>query len=260
MAPTHSWKPLQVHYRRQASSLKPLIAGAVFLSVAATGIAWQGPNLTRLLPAAPTVTVTATPAPAPAPAPASPYPVATPTTEPEAPAPREGHDYTFMNTINGEPVTWGCAEPILLATRGDVPPGTQEALELVVGILQNVSDLPLTVIAPDHDADITVYYVAPGTTRGHITLDGGDNLGKAGPSITNARIVSGIALLRNDIPTTDPATPDGQAVLLHELAHTLGLSHADQTSGELMSPLHTTGTGAVLGPGDITGLQLLGCP
>lgn len=245
-------RPLQVHYRqtRPHRGKAPIIA---IVAVAGVAVASQAQALAGLLPApTPTVTVTTTATPS------TPTPTSdTPTGSPEPL--REGHDYTFMRKIGGEPLSWSCTAPILVATAGDVPGGTQEALALAVGELRGASRLPLQVTGPDSTADITVHYVAHGTTRGHITLDG-DALGKGGPVSTNDRITSGLALILSGDPLTDPTTPDGVAVLIHELAHALGLSHADQSTGNLMVPIHSAGDGPALGPGDKAGLEQLGCP
>ena len=247
-------RPLQVHYRqtRPHRGKAPIIA---IVAVAGVAVAWQAQALAGLLPIpTPTVTVTTTATPiTPTPTPTS----DTPTGSPELL--REGHDYTFMHKIGDEPLSWSCAAPILVATAGDVPDGTQEALALAISELRGASGLPLEVTGPGSTADITVHYVAHGTTRGHITLDG-DALGRGGPVSTNDRITSGLALIRNDDPLTDPTTPDGVAVLIHELAHTLGLSHADQSTDNLMAPAHKPGDEPTLGPGDKAGLEQLGCP
>ena len=240
-------RPLQVHYRQPRPTVgKAPIIGIALVVVAGVAVAWQSQALAGLLPTpAPTVTVTTT---------------ATPSTPAGTPEPmREGHDYTFMHKIGDEPLSWSCAAPILVATAGDVPDGTQEALALAISELRGASGLPLEVTGPGSTADITVHYVAHGTTRGHITLDG-DALGRGGPVSTNDRITSGLALIRNDDPLTDPTTPDGVAVLIHELAHTLGLSHADQSTDNLMAPAHKPGDEPTLGPGDKAGLEHLGCP
>lgn len=257
--PSHT--PLQVHYRQSRPAVsKASVIGIAGALAAVAAVAWQGPSLAALVPTpAPTVTVTTTLTPSEPPTgPGTATPVP-PTSTPE-PAVEEGHDFTFMSKIGDEPVSWGCEMPILVATNGDVPEGAQDALGLVVETLRQASGLPLQITGPDHVADITVYYVAPGTTREHITLGNGDNLGKAGPVSRNGRITSGVALIRNDLALTDPNTPDGVAVLMHELAHTLGLSHADQSTEELMTPNHEPGDEPVLGPGDKAGLELLGCP
>lgn len=255
-----SSRPLQVHYRqsRRPAAGSALAIGAAVVALAAAVFAWQSPGLARLVPAvAPTVTVTATDTPNP-PAPSE-VPDAVQAATPDVDV-EEGRDYAFMGKVDGEPISWGCAAPISVATNGEVPAGTQDALHKAVGMLRDASNLPLQVATPDTGADITVYYVAPGATRGHITLEGGGNLGKGGPTSTDGRITSGLVLIRNDVHTTDPTAPDGIAVLMHELAHTLGLSHADQSTGELMTPSHAIGSTPVLGRGDKTALGLVGCP
>jgi hypothetical protein len=55
------------------------------------------------------------------------------------------------------------------------------------------------------------------------------------------------------------AAPDGyaraRAVLVHEVAHVIGLDHVDD-AGELMAP--TMGVRTGLGPGDLAGLARVG--
>ncbi|NTW39929.1 MAG: matrixin family metalloprotease, partial [Cellulomonadaceae bacterium] len=48
---------------------------------------------------------------------------------------------------------------------------------------------------------------------------------------------------------------EARAIVVHELAHVLGLDHV-QDPGELMNP--TTSTRTDLGPGDLAGLALVG--
>lgn len=172
--------------------------------------------------------------------------------------PVEGFDYSFMRIHNGGPVKWACDAPITLATRGLVPPGTQQALTNALRTLTQASALPLILVEPDSDADITIYYAPLGATREHITLDDDNILGRGGPQYSADEIIAGTAVIRNDTPRTDPTTLTGETVLIHELAHTLGLNHADPDSGQLMVPKLATDP-PTLGAGDRIGLQHLGC-
>lgn len=171
----------------------------------------------------------------------------------------EGVDYTLTRNDDGDPVRWACGVPITVATSGEVPEGTQSALTDVVELLAEASGLGLTVGPAGSSADISVFYAAPGADRNGMRVTGEKTLGVGGPTYRGTQIVSGTVVIRNDSTRTDPETPAGRTVLAHEIVHTLGLRHAQQHTGALMTPTLAPNPNPTLAPGDLAGLTQVGC-
>ena len=178
------------------------------------------------------------------------------------PALLEGRDYSFLSRVDGHPVHWSCHGPIYLVLHGSTPAGTDTALDRVAGILRDASGLDLRVGQPrSGGAGIVIRYGPLGTVTGALRFDDDPELGVGGPvwSAHDGVIRSGAVLIRDDTQLTDPHTPTGARVLLHEMGHVLGLGHAAPDSPEVMSPTTSTGDSDQLGPGDREALAQVGC-
>lgn len=177
----------------------------------------------------------------------------------------EGRDYSFMASVNGQPIHWACDQPIDIMLIGTTPSGTQETLQSIIGDLKSASGLPLTVGTPlgahtTTHSTIAVYYAANGTTIDNLSLNNEDELGVGGPTWNNEGvIISGEVLVRNDTAAADPRTSEGQHVLMHEIAHALGLGHSAENTAEIMAPRSTPDDRPILGEGDRTALTRVGC-
>jgi hypothetical protein len=178
----------------------------------------------------------------------------------------EGRDYSFMASVNGQPIHWACDQPIDIMLIGAIPSGSQETLQSIIGDLEAVSGLPLTVGTPlgtrtTMHSTIAVYYAPNGTTIDNLSLNNDDELGVGGPTWNNEGvIISGEVLVRNDTAAADPRTSEGQHVLMHEIAHALGLGHSAENTPEIMAPQSAPDDRPILGEGDRTALTRVGCP
>ena len=178
------------------------------------------------------------------------------------PALLEGRDYRFLFRVDGHPVHWPCDGPIYLVLQGPTPTGTGPALNRVAEALRGASGLDLRVGQPrSGGAGIVIRYGPIGTVVGDLRLDDDPELGVGGPvwSAYDGVIRSGAVLIRDDTQLTDPGTPTGVRVLLHEIGHVLGLGHSAPGTPEIMGPTTSTGDSDQLGPGDREALAQVGC-
>lgn len=179
---------------------------------------------------------------------------------------REGVDYTYLAKVQGHPVKWPCATGITVTLVGKVPTGTMSALRSNVEILRGVTGLDLTTARADRPGAeqysqnvISVYYRNLNGSVGPLDLVDENILGQGGPRWDDQGVIySGSVLIRADDPLTSPTAAPGRRVLLHELAHALGLGHATSES-ELMAPMTFDDSRPTLGTGDITALSNVGC-
>jgi hypothetical protein len=169
-----------------------------------------------------------------------------------------------LATVKGKPIHWNCAHPIEIVLAGAVPAGVEQALQSVVNDLKKASGLPLTVIRRVGDvkhSTINVHYAPLGTAVDNLSLNDADGLGVGGPTWNDDGVIgSGNVLIRNDAMATDPNSPQGRHVLMHEIGHALGLGHAADGTPQVMAPWSGSDAEPVLGDGDRAGLELIGCP
>ena len=173
----------------------------------------------------------------------------------------EGVDYAYQAHVNGLPVRWPCTATIPVAIEGTVPAGADAAVVAAVDVLRDASGLPLQVshaseITESEKGAIRIRYVDSGHQVYGMSVSE-TTLGRGGPTYdTEGTIVSGHVIIRDDI---DPKIPLFDQVLLHELAHALGLGHAEQGQPELMAPAASASSQATLGRGDRFALRSIGC-
>lgn len=188
-----------------------------------------------------------------------------------------GDGYRFMHTRDdGEPVRWSTCEPIEYVVRpANEPDGARELLEQSVDRIAEVTGLELsfdgtTREAPSNDrqpyqprrygdrwAPVLVTYSTP---EEYPRLEG-RAAGYAGPTYvqhSNAapRYVSGIVVLDAE-QLSSMSDEAARAVMLHELAHVIGLGHVDDR-GQLMNPVQYGRGVTDLQDGDLEGLRVLG--
>jgi hypothetical protein len=187
--------------------------------------------------------------------------------------------YRFLAAVAGEPLRWNPCQPIhYVVNLGSAPAGSlddvQAAVLRVAGVTgitfayDGLSDEPASrdrdLVQPERYGDrwapVLIAWVDPRTSDFDFQPDGHDAAAIASPfPAPNGEgvFVTGIVVLNAADPNPPGYTLPGDQgpVLLHELAHILGLGHVKR-QGELMEPY---GGGMTdYGPGDLEGLSRLG--
>ncbi|MFV0427125.1 MAG: DUF4157 domain-containing protein [Beutenbergiaceae bacterium] len=175
-----------------------------------------------------------------------------------------GSDWTLLSDLD-DIVRWPCDQTITVTRIGPAPTGGDEAIAGALARLVEVTGLEM-VAGPAQPRQsnnrwvrghITVRYVdSDGAQVEDMNLDTYDAVGLANFQTSGQAITAGRVVMLGDHPFTDPTTDLGQAVLLHELAHAVGVGHNDNEHG-IMSPW---GTETELIDSDRYGLRLLACP
>ena len=208
----------------------------------------------------------------------------------EAPNPPPGQDrsggqgsggsdgYSFLHTRdNGEPVRWSTCEPIRYVVRPkNEPEGAMRLLKDSVGRISDATGLEFsyegrTDEAPNRNrklydpkrygdrwAPVLIAYSDPSEyprLRGQAAGFGGGALVRAGKSAP--RYVSGLAVFDAEQMTSMGSEDAMRGVMLHELAHVIGLGHVDDR-GQLMNPVQYGRQVTDLQKGDLKGLKVLG--
>ena len=193
---------------------------------------------------------------------------------------RRSHEYSFMATVGGEPVRWNPCEAIhYVVNLGAAPQGSLQDVQAAVlrlssatgiafaydGLTDEVPSRSRDAYQPDRYGDrwapVLVGWVDPRTSSFDFNPGGREAAGVAGPLYPqpgpSTIYVSGVVAI-NVVDPNPPGFefPGAQGpVVMHELAHVLGLGHV-KMQGELMEP---SGGGVTdFGPGDLEGLRELG--
>lgn len=169
----------------------------------------------------------------------------------------EGHDFDFYRTTDGRPIRWSCAAPIRVTIGGDAPDGAADAVAEAVDRLAYATGLPLRAAGLSlPPGQITITYVPSSDTRIASTALGTAETRWAGLS---GQIRSSSILIKRDSPAGDPESHAGQQVLLHELAHAVGLAHAADKAREVMAGTYRPDLPLGFGRGDSWALGVVGC-
>ena len=193
---------------------------------------------------------------------------------------RHSHEFSFMSTLDGHPIRWNPCQPIhYVVNLGAAPAGSlQDVQEATLrlssatgitfiydGLTDEVPGRYRKVYQPDRYgerwAPVLIGWVDPRTSSFDFDPAGREAAGVAGPLFPepgpSTIYVSGVVAIN----VADPNPPGFASVgaqgpvVLHELAHVLGLGHI-RAQGELMEPSGGGMTG--FGPGDLEGLRELG--
>ena len=186
-----------------------------------------------------------------------------------------GPEYAFLQTVNGQPVTYSSCRMVQVAVYPAGGPSDAEKLvREAVDELRSATGLDIVVTgafgghAPNWnfkaapvtaDDPISVSWqdgAAIAELTDHIAGLGGSRV-IAGPRGTERLGAGTIALSRDYYRRLDQRGDRARelAVLLHEFGHVLGLAHVDSRN-ELMYKSTTDRT--TFGPGDLEGLRRLG--
>ena len=193
---------------------------------------------------------------------------------------RKSHEFSFMATLGGEPVRWNPCEPIhYVVNLGAAPAGSLQDVQDAVlrissatgiafvydGLSDEVPSEDRPVYQPDRYGDrwapVLIGWVDPRTSSFDFDPGGREAAGVAGPLYPHPGpstiYVSGVVAINVADPNPPGFDFEGSQgpVVLHELAHVMGLGHY-RAIGELMEPSGGGMTG--FGPGDLQGLRELG--
>lgn len=264
------------HPSRRRFTVIAVVLGLLVVAVAVWLLLGSGQLAAGALPTAPTgpvqpVPAASTSAPgtsATVPTPASPALPLIPAMPPELPGMREGLDYAYISQSVADGARWSCEQPIPVRAFGADSEDQASHLAEAVSAVASASGLPL-VVGPPVDAPLldpvsaaegtlTVSFLDRDSSRTLRKPFSDSTLGHGGPVVNNrAEIIAGHVTVLDD-PTLHGFTL--RAVLLHELAHAVGLGHADSAVDELMTP--STGQfdeAPTFGPGDTYALRSRGC-
>lgn len=189
--------------------------------------------------------------------------------------------HAFLHTApDGAPVGYDPCRPVRLVLRPDgMPEGGQALLDEAVAQVQAASGLALVAVGTTDEppllerpliqperygegwAPVLVAWSDEATVPelegqvagvgGSAAVPGADGAGTwlaAGRLVLDAEDIGGLL-------EREGGAAQARAIVVHELAHVLGLDHVDD-AGELMHPVTSSRTD--LGPGDRQGLALLG--
>jgi hypothetical protein len=190
------------------------------------------------------------------------------------------HEFTFMATIGGAPVRWNPCEPIhYVVNLGAAPAGSLQDVQTAVlrlssatgiafaydGLTDEIPTRNRDAFQPDRYGDrwapVLIGWVDPRTSTFDFDPGGHEAAGIAGPLYPDTGpstiYVSGTVAINIQDPNPPGFDLPGEQgpVVMHELAHVLGLGHY-KAQGELMEP---SGGGVTdFGPGDLEGLHEFG--
>lgn len=189
--------------------------------------------------------------------------------------------YAFLHTADdGSPVGYDPCRPVRYVVRPDgMPEGGQELIDEAAAIVGSAAGLVLesagttdeapaverALIQPERYGDVWAPVLVAWSDEWTMPELAGDVVGVGGSAavpgadgqgvwLAAGRVVLDVADLGAMLERPAGRT-QARALVVHELAHVLGLDHVDDPA-ELMFPVNVTRTD--LGPGDRAGLALVG--
>ncbi len=191
-----------------------------------------------------------------------------PLTGPGGPPPTQ--PFTFSQVVGGAPVRWNpCAAIRYAVNLGGYPETFRPVINEAVERLEAATGLPLVPVGdstymPNNGnggqfpAGSAEMVIALGDSV-QSDLVPGNVIGRASILFSTAILRASVVIDMGDIgATTDPWSPVGAGpVLLHELAHAVGLNHVNDPT-QLMNASASSNGPKTYGAGDLTGLWQVG--
>lgn len=175
-----------------------------------------------------------------------------------------GYSFARLQPDGVSPVTWPCEGTIPVEVNPDGAPREYESLiENAIARINDASGFRFEVVGETSERDFLGRGVGPVllgfADAAEVEMLADDAAGLGGSTYARetsggpVTAVGGVVALDTDV-VTDDSLGNAEVILLHELAHVLGLGHTD-APGELM---RATGSGQTgFGPGDLAGLAHL---
>lgn len=198
---------------------------------------------------------------------ASPLPPPVPLTSVTGPPPAQ--PYAFSLISHGTPLRWNPCQPIrYLVNLGGYPAGWRSVIDEAVERLQAATGLPL-VPAGDTTFTPTSTGATPGATENgeivvalsdpaHTDVVTGSIVGRTNISYSSVIVKAAVVIDMGDIGSNPEWSSTGAGpVLLHELAHAVGVGHVSDPT-QIMNAVATPGGPTTYGAGDLAGLWQVG--
>ena len=173
------------------------------------------------------------------------------------------------HSTGGQPVRWNPCAPIrYYVNMGGYDPSFRLVITEAVERLEAATGLPLVPVGdttfmptmssgaqlPGVDGEIVIALGDEGQTN----LVPGSVVGRAGILYGTSIVKASVVIDMGDVGSNPPWSSTGPGpVLLHELAHAVGLDHVNDSS-QLMNSVASPGGPVTYGTGDLTGLWRVG--
>jgi hypothetical protein len=190
-----------------------------------------------------------------------------PLTGPGGPPPAQ--PYAFSLIKSGAPLRWNPCQPIrYLVNLGGYDPSTRAVISEAVERLQAATGLSLvpagdttftpSAAKPTAGAAANAEIVIALSDSAHTDLVPGTIVGRTDISYTSVIVQASVVIDMGDVGAQPQWSSTGPGpVLLHELAHSVGLGHVSDPT-QVMNAFASAGGPTTYGAGDLTGLWQVG--
>ena len=198
---------------------------------------------------------------------AAPLPPPVPLAGASGPPPTQ--PYSFSVFSHGAPVRWNPCQVIrYMVNLGGYDPSLRATINEAVQRLQAATGLPFLLVGdttytpttanPTPDASVGADVVIALSDAAHTDLVPGSIVGRTDISYTSVLVKAAVVVDMGDVGGRPEWSSTGAGpVLLHELAHSVGLNHVSDAS-QVMNAVTSPGGPVTYAAGDLTGLWQLG--